>query len=105
MPEFYVKGKTFGEAIEILKKGGRVARAGWNGKNMWLALTAGSVISKSEARSGAALKYAETGEVDLITIGSHIDMKSADGSIVVGWLASQTDMLAEDWVAIYDTNG
>ena len=35
-----------------------------------------------------------------INITSHIDMKAADGSMVVGWLASQTDMLSEDWVII-----
>jgi hypothetical protein len=35
-----------------------------------------------------------------VRINPHIDMKAADGSIVVGWLASQTDMLAEDWVIV-----
>ncbi len=38
--------------------------------------------------------------VDGIKIGAHIDMLAADGSVVVGWLASQTDMLAEDWVIV-----
>jgi hypothetical protein len=36
----------------------------------------------------------------IIEIGAHIDMKAADGSLVVGWLASQTDLLAEDWVEV-----
>ena len=35
--------------------------------------------------------------MDEVEICSHIDMKSADNKIVIGWLASQTDMLAEDW--------
>lgn len=91
---------TFGEAIVALKAGKRVARLGWNGKGMWLALTPGSVINASEARSGAALAKATADPVGTITIGAHIDMHAADGSIVVGWLASQTDMLAEDWIEV-----
>jgi hypothetical protein len=35
-----------------------------------------------------------------IKINAHIDMKSADGSIVIGWLASQTDMLSNDWAIV-----
>jgi hypothetical protein len=35
-----------------------------------------------------------------ITIGAHIDMRAADGSLVIGWFASQTDMLAEDWMVV-----
>lgn len=89
---------NFGQAIEALKQGKSVARKGWNGKNMYLTLQGGSVIKSSFARGGAAL--ARKNEPDLpteIIIGSHIDMRAADGSIVVGWLASQTDMLSEDW--------
>lgn len=91
---------NFGQAIELLKDGNKVARAGWYGKGMWLALTQGSTIASENARSGATLKLAETG-VSEITICPHIDMKAADGTIVIGWLASQTDMLAEDWQIVY----
>lgn len=87
----------FGQAIVALKAGKKVARAGWNGKGMWLALTPGTTIHASEARSGAARAKAVADPVGLITIGAHIDMCAADGSIVIGWLASQTDMLAIDW--------
>ena len=92
---------NFGQALEALKDGHRVARTGWNGKGMWLALTPGSVIKAGEARAGAALHLA-CGPADepppaTIRIGAHIDMKAADGTLVIGWLASQTDMLAEDW--------
>ena len=87
---------TFGLAIEALKMGRRVARVGWNGKGMWLALQPGSVITPEQARGGAAKGRADEGATG-ITILPHIDMRAADGSIVVGWLASQTDMLAEDW--------
>lgn len=101
----------FGEAIEKLQAGERVARAGWDGKGMWVALTPGTVIPSSLARAGAAAHLAAerlTAEraagdatvtpADLsLVINPHIDMRAADGSLVVGWLASQTDMLAEDW--------
>lgn len=88
---------NFGQALEALKQGKKVQRIGWNGKGMWIALTPGSVIKKADARSGATKALADTTTLEEITIGSHIDMKAADGSIVCGWLASQTDMLAEDW--------
>ncbi len=91
---------NFGQAIEALKEGRRVMRAGWNGKGMWLALTPASVIPSSAARSGAALAKSVHEPSDTITIGAHIDMRAADGTIVVGWLASQTDMLAEDWSTV-----
>lgn len=89
-------GMPFGLAIEALKKGLRVARAGWNGKGMWLALQPGSVISPEQARGGAAKGRADEGATS-IAILPHIDMRAADGAVVIGWLASQTDMLADDW--------
>lgn len=88
---------NFGDAIAALKDGKRVERAGWNGRGMWLALTQGSSIPASDARSGAALFVSNLESPQTITIGAHIDMRAADGSVVIGWLASQTDMLAEDW--------
>ena len=91
---------NFGQAIEAMKAGASVARAGWNGKGMWIALTPGSSFPAELAKCGhaAAKRAAELAdpyaEIELLP---HIDMRAADGSIVVGWLASQTDMLAEDW--------
>lgn len=67
---------TFGEALALLKEGHRVSREGWNGKGMWLEL------QRPDAYSKMSLPY--------------IFMKTADGH-QVPWLASQTDMLAEDW--------
>lgn len=86
-------GMTLGKAIEALKLGYRVARAGWNGKGMWLVLDPGSVVS--EAREGSA--YHKAGVTGSFTINPHIDMKTATGEMQPGWLASQTDMLADDW--------
>ena len=87
---------NFGQAIIELKKGNKVSRKGWNGKGMYLALQKGSVINKENARGGVAKCMAQEGHQD-IEICPHIDMKSADNKVIIGWLASQTDMLAEDW--------
>ena len=84
---------NFGDAIRALKEGNKVARSGWNGKGMWLILTHGRVVENLEPNSF----YEKCGFEAPVTICSHIDMKAADGSMVVGWLASQTDVLAEDW--------
>lgn len=88
---------SFGDAIEAMRAGKRVARKGWNGKGMWVAMTPGSTFKADNARSGAALHVANAEQVSEITVLPHIDMRAADGSLVIGWLASQTDMLAKDW--------
>lgn len=85
---------NFGDALEALKLGGRVARDGWNGKEMFLFLVPGSTFAVNRAPllgiypEGAVINYQ-----------SHIDMRTAQGTIVP-WLASQTDLLAEDWVEV-----
>ena len=91
----------FGNAIRAMKDGKRVCRTGWNGKGMWIALTPGSKMAAACARPGhaAAHRAAELSAQPAasITLLPHIDMRAADGSMVIGWLASQTDMLADDW--------
>ena len=93
----------FGDAIRLLKQGRKLARAGWNGKGMWIALTPGSTFQMEYAKPGHAA-YHRANEIATaggeITLLPHIDMRAADGTMVIGWLASQTDMLAEDWVEV-----
>ena len=79
---------NFGEALEALKVGSRVARSGWNGKGMFLFLVKPIEI---EYKNSLPAQYAEAEHLESIT------MKTSDDKIMVGWLASQTDMLAEDW--------
>jgi hypothetical protein len=81
----------FGQALTALKSGERVTRPGWNGKGMFLYLVPGSIFRVN--RPPLLGIYPEGTE---ISYRSHIDMKAADGSCVP-WLASQTDVLAEDW--------
>ena len=87
----------FGMAIVALKRGLCVARRGWNGRGMFLTLQEGSEVSGELMRNEGAKHYYGKNKV---TIGAHIDMKASDGTYVVGWLASQTDMLAEDWMVV-----
>lgn len=84
----------FGNALVALKRGECVARTGWNGKGMFLTLQTGSEVDGSNMRNEGAKNYYGDNKVK---IAPHIDMKAADETYVVGWLASQTDMLAEDW--------
>lgn len=92
---------NFGQALDKLKQGHKVAREGWNGKGMFIYLVRGNLIPKNNLRNEAALQIADS-PLETVQINAHIDMKAADGSIVVGWLASQTDMLADDWCVVGD---
>jgi hypothetical protein len=84
----------FGWALTQLKNGKKVCRDGWNGKNMFLFLVPGSTFKVN--RPPLLGIYEEGTEVKY---HAHIDMKTADGQ-VVPWLASQTDMLATDWMIV-----
>lgn len=86
----------FGKALEALKQGKKVARSGWNGKGMWLILVPGSPNIKPVAGT----PYSNAGITQNVNINPHIDMFTADGSMQPGWLASQTDMLADDWEVV-----
>jgi hypothetical protein len=95
---------NFGIALEALKQGKRIAREGWNGKGMFVYLNKGSRdISKpqeGENVEGISFELFELGDNDTVTRLPNINMKAATGSTVTGWLASQTDLLAEDWCII-----
>lgn len=78
---------SFGEAIKYLKRGLKVARKGWNGKGMYLFLADGEDLTS--CISSGDFKCT-----------SSVCMKTAQNNICVGWLASQADMLAEDWVFV-----
>lgn len=87
---------NFGQALELLKSGRRVSRAGWNGKGMWLAYQRGYpegiAINKNTAdATGLA-------EGTVCKFLPYLIMRTAQGDFVP-WLASQSDILADDWSA------
>lgn len=93
---------TFGLALEALKKGLKVARVGWNGKGMWLSLSCGESreVYCEGFWSMNNYEFARTKPGGMATVLPSITMKTADDKILMGWLASQTDMLSEDWVIV-----
>lgn len=107
---------NFGQAIEALKLGKRVAREGWNGKGMFIFMRPADelyidmVIDKVKSLLQSVKDFylqdllddngnriSPADENDKVKFIAYLCMKAADGTIVNGWLASQTDMLSEDW--------
>jgi hypothetical protein len=92
-------GMTFGMAIEALKAGQRVTRAGWNGKGMWLVLVPGT----PSVTTAPGTPYRKAG-IEQCEILPHIDMWTVNAqgrrAMLPGWLASQSDMLADDWMIV-----
>lgn len=110
---------SFGDAIKALKNGKRVARVGWNGKGMFVfmrpadELHIDTVIYKVKSLPQSVKNYYQkdatndsgerifpADENDKVKFTAYLCMKAADGTVVNGWLASQTDMLAEDWCVL-----
>lgn len=85
----------FGVALSLLKDGHRVARQGWNGKGMWLALVRPCSENDPPRYKPGYIAVGE--EIEGLTRLPWIGMRTADNGFVP-WLASQTDVLAEDWV-------
>lgn len=106
---------SFGQALASLKRGNLVTRTGWNGKGMFIFMRPADELHvefvakaiKSLPQRVKDYYYQdcvdENGnpinldQDDVVKFTAYLCMKSADGTIVNGWLASQTDMLAEDW--------
>lgn len=90
-----LKEQSFSSALDALKNGKRITREGWNGRNMWLRYYDPYAdkefpITEHEPCEGTPLPW--------------IGMKTADRKFVP-WLASQTDLLSNDWIIINDGNG
>lgn len=82
---------SFGDAIEFMKRGHKVARKGWNGKKQYIQLARG-------------ISY-ETADGNIVncnhdTIGNMAVAFVGTSGVQMGWLASQADMLADDWVFV-----
>ena len=80
---------TFGEAIEAMKKGHKVKRKGWNGKNQHIEL-ATAISYKNADGVEVNCEHEAIGNKAIAFVGT--------SGVQMGWLASQADMLAEDWL-------
>ena len=94
---------SFGQALDALEAGYRVACSDWNGKDMWLSLsgpspyrsiTADAFWSKNNA------DYARSTIDGCANVLPCITMKTATGEILMGWTPNGIDLLAEDWVIL-----
>lgn len=82
---------SFGHAIEMLKNGCRVARRGWNGKNQYIEMAA-NISYKNSAGQQVNPNHEAYGNAAIAFVGT--------SGVQLGWLASQADMLAEDWAVV-----
>lgn len=84
-------GMNFGMALEAVKLGGKIARTGWNGKGQYVEL-ASCISYKNSSGFAVNAEHRNIGNKALAFVGT--------GGVQMGWLASQADMLADDWVIV-----
>lgn len=98
-----VDGMTFGQAIELMKRGKKVARRGWNGKGMFLWLKPQVNIRADWCKDEKLKSLVEENGGEILGLGT-VCMYTHDSTgrkaILTGWLASQSDMLYEDWCVV-----
>lgn len=100
----------FGEAITLLNAGHPVTRAGWNGKGMFLIRAGGYKVAAEDARPNGIItkEFLQGRGLTHLEILPHIDMWTVNSegrqAYLVGWLASQSDMLADDWMIYVETS-
>lgn len=82
---------SFGEAIKYLKRGMKVAREGWNGKNQYIQLAKGISYVGADG-TVVNCEHEAIGNMAIAFVGT--------SGVQMGWLASQADMLAEDWMFV-----
>lgn len=94
---------TFGEALQALREGKKISRKGWNGKGMFLWLKPQTVIKSEWCKDPILKKLCDENNGELLALGT-ICMYTHDSTgrnaILTGWLASQSDMLLEDWIIV-----
>lgn len=92
---------NFGEALEAMKQGKKVSRRGWNGKDMFIVMMPPLQLPPNNAQEPGAKVNDRTakfiGEDQALDCLPYIAMFTALKQWLPGWLASQSDMLGEDW--------
>jgi hypothetical protein len=88
---------TFGEALEKCKQGARITRGGWGRKGQFVYYQKGSTVAVKKLRCDAIKEYVQRYGYTKVEIQGHFDIRTIDGVIQCGWLATQSDMQADDW--------
>ena len=91
-----MKNLTFSQALDACKEGHRIARAGWNGKGMFVWHMPAITVPAEWCKEPGLKKLAEENGGSIQCNGT-LRMYCADKTVTTGWLASQTDLLADDW--------
>lgn len=90
---------SFSKALELIKQGNKITRKGWNGKDQWIAINGYKphVVSAYQFWSKHNAEYAKDngGTAEVLPC---FTLKNAQGQIVMGWIPSTGDLLAEDWM-------
>lgn len=98
--------ETFGfdEAIRRLKAGGKLSRAGWNGKNMFIVVMPALYLPPFNTQGTARKVNDRTakwiGEDQPLDCQPYIAMYNAQKQWIPGWVASQSDLLSDDWMEV-----
>lgn len=95
-----VSSVSFGMALVHIQRGGRAQRAGWNGKDMYIWHSGDEPCVTLFDKHSMALWAGLTEDERASACLPYILFKTADNKILMGWLASQTDMLATDWMLL-----
>lgn len=93
---------NFGSALKAMNEGHRVQRRGWNGKGMWICLGQGHPKVPADNFWNTHTKTFAIENGGHAEVLPYLIMKTADDKILMGWLASQSDMLADDWTYVLD---
>ena len=91
----------YSAALYLLKQGKKLARAGWNGKNMWVSMTPGKTLDMEvdDIWTGN-VKDVAIANGGTVEICPYMSLKTADNKIQIGWIPSQSDQLATDWCVV-----
>lgn len=95
-----LKTGSFGDAIESLRTGARVARAGWNGSGMYVYLVPAASYPAQRNTNGTLIQEFEN---DMVPYREYLALKTAQGDIAT-WTPSCSDALAEDWYIVWGDN-
>lgn len=100
----HVSTMRFEEALRYLRIGKRIARKGWNGANQYVYLTKGSTVPFDSLKEETYAHYTldEKRNIDHVNVNikDHLDLKNAQDEIIIGWVPTQSDLLADDWYIV-----
>ena len=85
---------TFGDALHMLKLGKRIARAGWNGKGMFVYHVP---AASYKAQTGVAKEH--FGDEAMVPYAAYLAIKNVNNTVST-WVPSINDVLAEDWAVV-----